>query len=55
MAEFCIECFNKINETNLVSKDVVLSKYLTLCEGCEENKAVIIRLKRKSLWKNAKK
>ena len=44
MAEFCLECFNKINNANLKKRDVTLSKYPTLCEECGEIKPVIIRI-----------
>ncbi len=47
MADFCIECFNKINETNLTTKEVVISKELNLCEECEEWKNVIICIKKR--------
>jgi hypothetical protein len=32
MAEFCLDCYNKLHKTNLKKKDVALSK--DLCEGC---------------------
>lgn len=38
MAEFCLECWNRLNNLNLTEKDVVLSKNLDLCEGCEDLK-----------------
>ncbi|MCL2563790.1 MAG: hypothetical protein FWE08_07125 [Oscillospiraceae bacterium] len=34
MAEFCLDCWNKLNDTNLTEKEVVLSKDLDTCEGC---------------------
>lgn len=42
MAEFCLECWNKINNTNDGEEKYVISKELDLCEGCEEWKNVII-------------
>ena len=47
MAEFCIECWNKINKTKISAKECVLSKNLYLCEGCGELKVVIIALTEK--------
>ncbi len=51
MAEFCLNCWNKINDINLSEKDVIISKDLDLCEGCAELKPVIIRYKRIYLFK----
>jgi len=34
MAEFCLDCWNKLNKENLTKKDVHLSKEPELCEGC---------------------
>lgn len=42
MAEFCLDCWNKINETDESEWDYVLSEDLELCEGCGEFKHVII-------------
>jgi len=36
-----LDCWNKLNHTNLTKEDVALSEYLDLCEGCEEMKPVI--------------
>ena len=33
MAEFCLECWNRMNEINDSPKKYVLSKELELCEG----------------------
>ena len=43
MAEFCLDCWNKMNHTLLTQEDVILSEDLDLCEECAEIKAVIIR------------
>jgi len=43
MAEFCLDCWNKINHTLLAEKDVVLSEELDLCEGCAEIKPSVVR------------
>ena len=45
MAEFCLDCLNKINDTPLTEKDVVLSYGLDLCEGCGEWKITVIKYK----------
>ncbi len=42
MAEFCLECWNKINETKDFSYRYVLSWRKELCEGCGEYKRIII-------------
>ena len=42
MAEFCLDCFNKRNDTNYTKKDFIISKDLGLCEGCGELKQVVI-------------
>ena len=42
MAEFCLECFNKINETNDDETKYIMSDYLDLCEECGEWKSVIV-------------
>ena len=42
MAEFCLECWNKINETNDSESKYVISKDLDLCEECGEWKNVIV-------------
>ena len=42
MAEFCLECWNKINETNDPKSKYIISKDLDLCEGCGEWTYVIV-------------
>lgn len=42
MAEFCLDCWNKINGTNYTEKHYIISKELHLCEGCGEYKHVIL-------------
>lgn len=51
MAEFCLSCWNRMNNTNLTEKDVEISRELDLCEGCGEIKNVILLYKKKSLLK----
>jgi len=44
MAEFCLECFKKIDgDKSLTEDDVILSD--DLCEGCGEWKPCVIRVK----------
>lgn len=43
MAEFCLDCWNQINESQDTEKDWVLSKEPELCEGCEKYVPVIVR------------
>ena len=42
MAEFCLDCWNRINGTHYTKWDVKLSWGLDLCEGCGEMKHVIV-------------
>lgn len=42
MAEFCVDCWNELNDSNNSEKDFILSEHLDLCEGCGELKNVII-------------
>lgn len=46
MAEFCLDCWNKLSNKNFTEKDYVLSRELDLCEECGEWKPVIIRVRR---------
>jgi len=41
MAEFCLDCWNKLNHTHLTQEDVILSAELDLCEGCAQMKPTI--------------
>lgn len=44
MAEFCLECWGKMNGKELTEADMVVDhRTLDLCEGCGEYKPVIIR------------
>ena len=42
MAEFCFECYNKLNGGKCKKENYILSDELELCEGCEEYKKVVI-------------
>ncbi|MCL2748355.1 MAG: hypothetical protein FWE59_06850 [Oscillospiraceae bacterium] len=42
MAEFCLDCWNKLNHIRLKAEDVVLSDYLDFCEACAEMKPTIV-------------
>ena len=46
MAEFCLECWNKINNTNYPAKKFILTDEYDLCEGCGELKKVVIMERR---------
>ena len=46
MAEFCLDCMNKILGTNDSERKYVLSKELELCEECGEWKRVIVTTRR---------
>jgi len=43
MAEFCLECWNKLNETKDSKRRYVLSRELDFCEECGTYKNVIVR------------
>lgn len=46
MAEFCLDCWNKLNKTRFTEKEYVLSKEPDLCEECGQWKLVIVRVRR---------
>ncbi len=48
MAEFCMECLNKISDTNFKEKDFVMSKGLDYCEECCQLKHIVIKRKTSS-------
>ena len=41
MAEFCLDCWNEINECELSEHTCVLSKDFELCEGCGQMKHIV--------------
>ncbi len=45
MAEFCLECWNKIMDTNDPKEKFILSRRPDFCEECRQWKPVIIRVK----------
>ncbi len=46
MAEYCVDCWNKIVETNDPPRKFVLSRKRDLCEGCGQYKRVIVSVRR---------
>ena len=42
MAEYCLNCWNKLNEKDDPPNKYIISKDLSLCEGCGEWKKVIV-------------
>ena len=46
MAEFCLDCWNKLNNTEDGKEKYIISKELDFCEGCGEWKHVIIMERR---------
>ncbi len=50
MAEFCLDCWNKINEAKESKRKYIFSKDLDLCEGCGKWKSVIV-MSRKAYYK----
>jgi hypothetical protein len=51
VAEFCLDCFNKINNTNLKPSDVKISKEKDWCEECQEYKNIIVSVRRANPWR----
>lgn len=45
MAEFCLNCYNKLFDKNLTEKDVKFSP--DICEGCGETKDTVVIIKKK--------
>ena len=43
MAEFCLNCLNKMDNTQATERDYILSNELDLCEGCGQWKRVVVR------------
>ena len=41
MAEFCLDCWNKMENTDFTEKEASLTRRLYLCEGCGEYKRVL--------------
>lgn len=42
MAEFCLDCWNDMNETNDPPRKYIISKELSFCEGCGAWKNTIV-------------
>lgn len=49
MAEFCLDCWNKIMETKDTKEKFVLSRKPDFCEECQQWKPVIIRVRKRYL------
>lgn len=50
MAEFCLDCFNKMNHTHYKKKEIWLTE--DFCEGCAEWKPCVVELRPKPiLWR----
>ena len=47
MAEFCLECLNKISDTNFLKDEVELSKQTDLCDVCLRWINVVVKIKKK--------
>ena len=51
LAEFCVQCWNELNDTDRPESDYILSWEPELCEGCGEwKRTVIAERKRYGLW-----
>ncbi len=51
MSELCLDCYNKIMETNEPRKMFHMTKEFALCEECGQWKPVIIRVRTRYLIK----
>ena len=51
MAEFCIDCWNEINELEDREEDCLMTKTEWLCEECGEYKNVVIARKEDAGWR----
>lgn len=50
MAEFCLDCWNKLNDTKLEERDVVLSTpEQELCEHCGVRGPVVVRTRTRGI------
>lgn len=45
MAEYCLECWNKMHNTNYTEDDFEISECLYICECCERYTKVALRRK----------
>ena len=52
MAEFCLQCWNRLNDRRDTEKDVTLSKEVDLCEGCGKLCRVVVSIK--PAWRRLK-
>lgn len=50
MAEFCLNCWNKLNGTHDTEADFKFTKGLDLCEGCGEYHYLVIAQRQRTLW-----
>ena len=46
MAEFCVDCWNEINNTNDPCERFILTGHLELCEGCGQQKRTIAAIRK---------
>ena len=45
VAEFCLPCWNKLNDLTLKESEAKISKDLVFCEGCADLKKIILKIK----------
>ena len=46
MAEFCLKCWNELNDTNYPERKYILSETLEMCEECGKLTNVIVAERR---------
>ncbi len=46
VADLCLECFNKLNNTSLGMEDIELSFPNSLCDRCMEIRPIVIKIRK---------
>ncbi len=54
MAEFCLDCWNRMNGTHYTEREIILTRGLELCEGCGQWKRTTVVLRRHPLFYDLK-
>lgn len=49
MAEFCLDCLNRLEDTCYTKWDVSLSWSKDICEGCSQLRRTVICLRKRSI------
>ena len=49
MAEFCLDCLNRLDDTCYTKWDVIRSWRKEICEGCGQPRRTVICLRRRTI------